>query len=147
MTPRPTAVLTRRYALAASVALVASATAAAVGWRWGRSDQTILVEAEAARDGNLEGRLAGGDPLPLREARDALMQSTLGMHVRAPDLARFGFRLAQMEFFTRPAGGAAQLRYSAQDQRALTNLLCDHPTERCNSTFSSGGNPGSCMAG
>jgi anti-sigma factor RsiW len=114
----PKVVMTRRFALAASVALVASA-GVVVRWQWPR-DNTILAEAEAARDGRLDGRLAEADPLPPPASRDALLRSTLGMIVRAPDLGRFGFQLARMDLFGRPAGGAAQLRYSDPDQRALT---------------------------
>lgn len=122
MAPRPRVVpgfvMTRRFALAAGVALVASA--AVVRWQWPRRGQTILAEAEAARDGRLDGRLAEGDPLPPPASRDGLLRATLGMPVRAPDLERFGFRLARMDLFGRPGGGAAQLRYADPRQRALT---------------------------
>jgi anti-sigma factor RsiW len=123
MIPRPRiaskVVMTRRLALAASVALVASVGAVA-SWRWRRHDEGILAEAEAAREGWLDGRLAEADPLPPPASRDAVLRSTLGMNVRAPDLRRFGFQLARMDLFGRPAGGAVQLRYSDPDQRALT---------------------------
>ena len=114
----PRVVMTRRFALAASVAVAASA-GALVRWRWS-GGETILTEAEAARGGHLEGRLAADDPLPPPATREALLQSTLGMRVRAPELERFGFHLARMELFNRPGGGAAQLRYSDLEQRALT---------------------------
>jgi anti-sigma factor RsiW len=114
----PRAVTTRRFALAASVALVASVTAL-VRWQWSE-DNTILAEAEAARHGRLDGQLAGGDLLPPPAVRDALLQTTLGMRVRAPDLEKFGFHLARMELFGRPGGGAAQLRYTDAGQRTLT---------------------------
>jgi anti-sigma factor RsiW len=123
MAPRlrtvPNVIMTRRFALAASVALVAS-VAAAIRWQRRDLDQTILLEAESARDGHLKGRLPQADPLPPPASRDALLRSTLGMQVRAPDLERFGFRLARMELFGRPGGGSAQLRYADQGQRALT---------------------------
>jgi anti-sigma factor RsiW len=122
MIPRPRiarkVVMTRRFALAASVALVASVGAVA-SWRW-RRDEGILAEAEAAREDRLDGRLAEADPLPPPASRDAVLRSILGMNVRAPDLRRFGFQLARMDLFGRRAGGAAQLRYSDPDQRALT---------------------------
>ncbi len=111
-------VTTRRFALASGIALAAS-VAVAVRWRAG-TDDTILTEAQAAREGRLDGRLPGGDPLPSPASRDALLQSTLGMAVRAPALEKFGFRLAGMELFARPAGGAAQLRYADAGQRGLT---------------------------
>jgi anti-sigma factor RsiW len=118
MKPRPRSIMRRRFAIAASVALAASVTAV-VRWQWRRGD-TIVAEAEAARDGRLVGRLAADDPLPPPASRDALLRSTIGIQVRAPDLQRFGFRLARMDLFGRPGSGAAQLQYSDPDRRALT---------------------------
>ncbi len=48
-----------------------------------------------------------GDPF----ARDARLASALGLPVRAPDLQRFGFRLASMQLFAH----GAQLRYADRD--------------------------------
>jgi anti-sigma factor RsiW len=79
-----------------------------------------MAEAEAAREGHLEGRRAGSDQLPPPATRDALLQSALGMRVRAPDLQRYGFRLTRMELFGAAGAGAAQLQYSDADQRMLT---------------------------
>jgi anti-sigma factor RsiW len=98
--------------------MVATATAV-VSWQL-RNDNTILAEAEAARRGHLDGRIAEGDPLPQPAMRDALLRKTLGMNVRPPELSRFGFQLVHMDLYVRPAGGAAQLRYSDRAQRALT---------------------------
>jgi len=115
---RRRAVITRRFAVAAGVALAASVIVVA---RWQRQrDDTILAEAEAARDGQLDGRLVGGEPLPEPASRDGLLRSALDMHVRAPDLKRFGFQLVRMELFGRPSGGAAQLLYLDPNQRSLT---------------------------
>jgi anti-sigma factor RsiW len=118
MASRRRAVMTRRFAITAGAALAASVVVVA---RWhGQRNDTILADAEAARDGHLAGRLAAGEPLPPPGSRDALLRSALGMHVRAPDLQRFGFRLVRMELFDRPSGAAAQLQYADTDQRALT---------------------------
>lgn len=118
MAGRARRIATRRFAIAGGMALAASVTAVA-WWQWPR-DHTILAEAEAARDGRLDGRLAGDDTLPPPASRDALLRSALGMNVRAPDLRRFGFQLARLELFGRPGAVAAQLRYSDPDRRALT---------------------------
>jgi len=116
---RQRAVMTRRLALAASVGLAVSAGGIA-GWRWLGRD-TILAEAEAARDGQLAGRSTTlAEPLPPVAARDALLESKLGMHVRVPDLNRFGFQLARLDLFDRPGGAAAQLQYQDYGQRVLT---------------------------
>jgi anti-sigma factor RsiW len=117
MRSRPKVVTTRRFAVAASVVLAASLGVVA-WWRWPRGD-TIVTEAEAAREGHLDGRLEG-DPLPPPATRDALLGSALGMHVQVPDLERFGFRLARLELFGPQGRRAAQLRYSDTAGRDLT---------------------------
>ncbi len=114
----PKILMTRRFAIAASVALAASVTVA-VRWQW-RDNATILAEAEAARDGHLDGRIAKGDPLPEPAKRDALLQETLGMKVRAPDLSRFGFQLVRIDLYVRFGSGAAQLGYADPAGRSLT---------------------------
>ncbi len=120
--PRPRPVLaTRRFALGAGMALAASAVLVAC-WQWPRGD-TVLSEAEAARDGRLDGRVGGDAALPTEAARDAVLRSAVGLPVRAPDLHRFGFQLAGMDLFARSAGGAAQLRYTDGDRRTLTIYL------------------------
>ncbi len=119
MAPPPrSALITRRFAVGAGLAIAAS-VAGVAWWRWPRAD-TVLVEAEAARAGRLAGRVPDGGNLPAPDARDALLRSTIGLPVRAPDLQRFGFHLAGIELFNRPAGWAAQLRYTDPDQRVLT---------------------------
>jgi anti-sigma factor RsiW len=119
MAPKPATVATRRYAIAASVALVLSAAAIA-RWTWPRGD-TILADAQAARNGTLAGRSQIlTEPLPPLATRNALLQSTVGLHVRAPDLHRFGFQLAGLALFGPPGAGAAQLQYRDGMQRVLT---------------------------
>jgi len=116
---RHRAMMTRRLAIAASVGLVVSAGAIA-GWRWLRRD-TILAEAEAARDGRLTGRTTAlVEPLPPVAERDTRLQSALGMHVRVPNLNRFGFQLARLDLFDGRGGVAAQLEYQDSGHRVLT---------------------------
>ena len=118
MATRPKPVLTRRLAVAVSLALAAS-VAIIAPWHWQQGD-TILAEAEAARDGRVTGRLAGAQPLPPPASRDTMLRSALGMPVRAPNLQRFGFQLVGIELFGPPVGGAAQLQYLDPDRRTLT---------------------------
>ncbi len=113
-TARRPAALSRRYAIAASLALLVGGTATA--WWWPKGD-TILADALAVR----AGAVAGGDAVPVSllgdpSARDARLASALGLPVRAPDLQRFGFRLASMQLFAH----GAQLRYADRDHRDLT---------------------------
>jgi anti-sigma factor RsiW len=114
-------VMTRRLAIGGGGAALALAASIAgfVYWQSPR-DPAIVTEAQAARAGRLEGRLAGGDPLPPPATRDTLLQSTLGIRVRAPDLQRYGFRLTRMELFGATGAGAAQLQYADAGQRMLT---------------------------
>lgn len=112
------AVVARRYALAASIALVASVTAA-ITWQAGR-EHSILTEAQAARDGRLDGRIVAFDPLPPPATREAALRDALGMKVRPPELSRFGFQLVRMDLFALQDAKAAQLRYTDAAGRMLT---------------------------
>ncbi len=105
---------TRRYAIAASLALLVGGGATA--WWWPRGD-TILADALAIRDGTV----GGGDAVSAglladAAARDKRIAAALGLPVRAPDLRRFGFQLAALEVFTH----AVQLRYADSLHRDLT---------------------------
>ncbi len=111
---RPPVRLGRRYAIAASVAVVVGAAAAA---RWWPSGDTILADALAVRDDPAAG--ARALPTGLLEdagARDAQLASAIGLPAHAPDLRRFGFQLTAMQLFTR----GAQLRYADRGRRNLT---------------------------
>ena len=104
----------RRYAMAASLA-AAMGAAAAVRW-WPRRD-TILADALAVRgDAAAGGRALPAGVLADAAARDAQLASAIGLPAHAPDLQRFGFRLAAMQLFTR----GAQLRYADRGRRDLT---------------------------
>lgn len=100
-------------ALAASLALVLFA---ATRHPWQATD-SILAQAEAVRTGASAPvlRLAGAT-LPAPEARDALVARAVGLKVRAPDLARLGWQLAEIDTYA----AAAALRYRGTDGHALT---------------------------
>ena len=110
---RPT-VFGRRYAIAASIALMLGCAAVAVR-EWPRGD-TILADAEAARNGVTRGRDVAPDQLARSGSHNDVLQAALGMNVHAPDLGGYGFRLARLELF----GHAAQLRYVDGGHRLLT---------------------------
>jgi len=66
---------------------------------------TILAEAAGARDGSLAPietitgrRVAEADT-------DHSLQAALGLDVRPPDLAKFGYRLVSVDFYRGPAAG------------------------------------------
>ena len=104
----------RRYAIAASIALMLGcATVAVREWPPGG---TILADAEAARDSVTRGRGVAPDQLARSGSRDDVLQAALGMNVHVPDLGGYGFRLARLELF----GHAAQLRYVDERHRLLT---------------------------
>ena len=111
---RKPAVLSRRYAIAAGIALI-SATAAVTVREWSRGD-TILADAEAARAGSARGSILTPDQLASDRSRDDVLRAALGMKVHAPDLANHGFRLARLDVL----GHAVQLRYADERQRVLT---------------------------
>ncbi|MEJ0046246.1 MAG: hypothetical protein WDN04_09090 [Rhodospirillales bacterium] len=109
--PRATWVM----ALAASIVLAVGSTL------WLQSgaprQDTILAQAEAARQQTTVPveRLAGA-ALTDVPARDAVLAHAVGLQVRAPDLARLGWRLGAIDTYAQ----AAALRYTASDGRALT---------------------------
>ena len=104
----------RRTALAASVAL-ALAGGAAVTWRWSRRD-TILADAQSARDGRMAAETSASSALGDPATRDARLEAALGLPVRTPNLRRFGFQLARVDVFAR----AVQLGYADAQRRDLT---------------------------
>ena len=112
--PKRPAILRRRYAIAASLALLVGG--AATAWWWPEGD-TILADALAIRNGTFgRGAFLPASLLADANTRDARLASALGLPVRAPDLQRFGFQLAAMELFAH----AAQLRYADRKRRDLT---------------------------
>lgn len=114
-TARPTPrMLTRRTALAASLALAAGGAVVATKALLG--GDTIVAAAQHARASEAAGRPLSAAMLEDAGARDGALRAALGISVRAPDLHRFGFRLTRLEIL----GHAAQLRYGDARARLLT---------------------------
>jgi anti-sigma factor RsiW len=121
--PRPWRRVAARWrSLAAAAVLLAAigATAALLA----PSRDTILAEAAAAHDGTLRTRqILAGAALPPASVGNRLLQATLGLPVRTPDLTRFGFRLAAIDVFQPPTRPAVGLVYRDAGQRELTIYL------------------------
>jgi len=102
-------------ALAASVLLVLGSAIWLQPFR-PPADQ-ILAQADAARrDATAPAMRLAGAALADAPARDALLTQAVGLRVRAPDLARLGWRLGEIDTYAQ----AAALRYTTSDGRALT---------------------------
>jgi anti-sigma factor RsiW len=105
-------------------ALAACVLAIAGGWWAGllHPSDSILADAAAARDHRLAPvRQLAGAALPPGATRDALLHDTLHLNVRAPDLAKFGYRLVELDTYSSWRGGpAAGLRYRDANARELT---------------------------
>jgi anti-sigma factor RsiW len=102
-------------ALAASVLLVLGSAI----WLqpFGPPADQVLAQADAVRrDAVAPATRLAGVALADAPARDALLAQAVGLHVRAPDLARLGWRLGEIDTYAQ----AAALRYTAADGRALT---------------------------
>jgi anti-sigma factor RsiW len=66
---------------------------------------STLAEADAAHDGTLPTLRSLKIGALAQSATDAALAASLGMNIRAPDLARFGYRLAGVDFYRGPAAG------------------------------------------
>jgi anti-sigma factor RsiW len=70
-----------------------------------RGGDTVLADAQAARDGVLPAtRVITGSTLA-QSGADATLQATLGLPVRAPDLRKFGYHLVAVNFYRGPSAG------------------------------------------
>jgi anti-sigma factor RsiW len=109
-------------ALAASVLLIIGGAV----WLhpFGPPTDQILAQADAARQQTIAPatRIAGA-ALADATARDALLTRAVGLHVRAPDLARLGWRLGEIDTYAE----AAALRYTNADGHALTLFVRKSP--------------------
>ncbi len=110
--PRP-----RVAALALAASLLAAFGLGRVWHAGPADDDRLLAQANAARRDEIAPaiRLAGpalADPA----ARDARLARAVGLTVRAPDLSRLGWRLAEIDTYA----AAAALRYRAADGHMLT---------------------------
>ena len=92
----------RRMAVAAAIVV---ALAGGAGSLLLRGHDTILAEAEGARDGTLRpaDQLAGSSLA--QDGGAYRLQAALGLNVRPPDLAKFGYRLVTVNFYRGPAAG------------------------------------------
>jgi anti-sigma factor RsiW len=83
----------------------------------GLPDGSILAQAEAAQQGRTPAvtRLTGA-ALADAASRDATLADAVGLKLRAPDLARMGWRLDEIDIYAK----AAALRYSTVSGGTLT---------------------------
>jgi anti-sigma factor RsiW len=111
----------RRRRVVLPLALAASLVAAVgLGRGWlslHGGDDRLLAEAEQARRDQIvvATRLAGPS-LQDVASRDTVLARAVGLRVRAPDLTRLGWTLAEIDAYAH----AAALRYRMADGRALT---------------------------
>jgi anti-sigma factor RsiW len=110
--PRPAV-----WSLAVAASVLLAVGSATLLQRHGATEDPILAQADAARSERTVPltRMAGAalaDAPPL----DALLARVVGLRVRAPDLKKLGWRLAEIDTYL----GAAALRYHTLDGRRLT---------------------------
>jgi anti-sigma factor RsiW len=111
--PRPRRVGPADWRAIAASVLLCCGLGGGGAWLLRPPADTILADAERAHDD-----AAPGAALPPAGARDDGLRATLGLKVRAPDLAALGYRLTGVRVLTLGAGGhAAELVY--QDAHAL----------------------------
>ncbi len=93
-----------RFAAAACLALALGGSAATL---LSPAGDTILADAASARDGTLvPARVLAVGALPEPGAQRQLLETTLGLKLRAPDLTRFGYHLVAIDIFhAHPAAG------------------------------------------
>jgi anti-sigma factor RsiW len=92
----------RHLAVAAALALAVLGSAATLLLK---GNDTILAEAQAAHDGTLASTgLVSGRRLA-QSGADQMLQAALGLNVRSPDLAKFGYHLVTVAFYRGPAAG------------------------------------------
>jgi anti-sigma factor RsiW len=85
-----------------------------------RPDGSILTQAEAARREQILAisRLTGA-ALADAPSRDAVLTHAVGLQVRAPDLARLGWKLVEIDTYAK----AAALRYRTENGSTLTMFV------------------------
>jgi anti-sigma factor RsiW len=66
---------------------------------------TILAEAAGARDGTLPPTFMVTGASLAQAGADHMLQTTLGLNVRPPDLGKFGYHLVTVDFYRGPAAG------------------------------------------
>jgi anti-sigma factor RsiW len=109
-------------AIAATLVAILSGTIAFRYVTSTRSDD-IVSEALAARDERTTPR--NQEPAgPGLSVHDRELSAALGMHLKAPDLARMGYHLAKLAFYDNvPGGHAVELDYRGSHDRRFTLYL------------------------
>jgi anti-sigma factor RsiW len=93
-----------RMAVAAALALaLLGGTATLLQQRHGQD--TILAEAQGARDGTLLPTETITGAVLAKPGTDLWLQAALSLNVRPPDLTKFGYRLVTMDVYRGPAAG------------------------------------------
>jgi anti-sigma factor RsiW len=93
---------TRWLAMAAAVAL---ALLGAGGSLLLRGGDTILAEAEGARTGTLTPIDMISGKIMAQAGANHILQASLGLNIRPPDLTKFGYHLVMVDFYRGPAAG------------------------------------------
>jgi anti-sigma factor RsiW len=90
----------------------------------GTTRDPVVEQALAARENMpVPSQKLDGDDKASIEAVDQAMSAMLGNPVRAPDLARAGFKLVSAEIYGRTRSDAVQLRYEDGTRRLFTVFL------------------------
>jgi anti-sigma factor RsiW len=112
------------YALAACLVLAAGIFAYYVGEGFPR-EEAIVLEASAARVAELApSQSVPAEAIATPDGRAEFIETALMMPLKAPDLGRFGFELAQLQVYSGvPGGNAVQLEYRDRQDRRFTLYL------------------------
>jgi anti-sigma factor RsiW len=115
--------LRARWAVGLAACLVLALGGVALLEQRGPAEGSILAQAEAARQERTPAlaRLTGA-ALADVPSRDAELTHAVGLKLRAPDLARLGWTLVEIDIYAK----AAALRYRAEGDRTLTLFV--HPS-------------------
>ncbi len=106
-----------RWAVGLAACLVLALGGVALLEQQGPPEGSILAQAEAARqEQTLALRRLTGAALADVPTRDAELTHAVGLKLRAPDLARLGWNLVEIDLYAK----AAALRYRAEGDRTLT---------------------------
>jgi anti-sigma factor RsiW len=115
-------------ALAASLLILAGAWLALAN-RSGPGADAIITEALAARrEAMRPAQIINVANAGASEAPNQVLTSALTMKLKAPDLSKIGYRLADVRIYSGvPGGNAVELRYRDQQARLFT-LYLRHPS-------------------
>jgi anti-sigma factor RsiW len=114
-------------AIAASLLIIFGAWLALAN-RNGASPDAIITEALAARQDSMAPREVIDVGPDVSKAPNQVLTEALTMNLKAPDLTRIGYRLADIRVYSGvPGGNAVELRYRDQQSRLFT-LYLRHPS-------------------